>query len=69
MKHIHHSTTLWFGKHAGKDGAYLLDHNPGYLVWLSENAKDIKVQESLLANARAEACKRDVAANKPRQIR
>ena len=45
------STTLWFGKYAGKSIQYVLDINPEYLLWVKQNVTQITLSERLVTEA------------------
>jgi hypothetical protein len=41
-----------FGKYKGYTVQYVLDENPRYLVWASENVEFFKVEQGILDRAR-----------------
>lgn len=44
------SDVITFGKYKGKSLAWILEENPSYIVWLSEN-NVVKISDNLLTTA------------------
>jgi hypothetical protein len=42
---------LTFGKYKGKTLEFILHERPSYIIWLSENIANIKIDEDLLTDA------------------
>ena len=42
-----------FGKYKGYTVQYVLDENPKYLIWASENVEFFKVEQDILDRARS----------------
>ena len=40
-----------FGKHKGKTICFILNEDPSYLVWASENIKSFKLEQDILDEA------------------